>query len=445
MSAPREIPIGLVGAGNVGGGVLRILAEHGRDIEARLGARVVVRRVAVRDPDKVRPVPLPEGAVLCTADEVLADDEIRIVVEVMGGTQPARDIVLEALRRGKNVVTANKSLLAAHGEEIFGLASERGLDVFYEGAVGGGIPIIRALREALASDRIRAIAGIVNGTTNFILSEMAAGGRSFDEVLREAQTLGYAEADPTMDVDGHDAAQKLSLLAGISFGTRVRPEEVHTEGIRGIEPVDLAAAEDFGYVLKLLAVGRRHGDGTVELRVHPTLVPRGALLANVGGAFNAVLVTSEALGPSLFYGQGAGSLPTGSAVVADIIDCGRNLLLGTAGRIPHLATQDAFLEEHHPRPMGEVESAHYVRFTVRDQPGVLGRITGILGDYGISIASLVQKDARSLDGGPVSVVVMTHVAAERAIADALEVIDRLPFVTAPTRRLRVEHDPTVVA
>ena len=445
MPGVREIPIGLVGLGNVGSGVVRILSEHAEDIEARLGARVVVRRIAVQHPDKARQVALPQGAVLCSTEELLADDELRIVVEVMGGLTPAREVVLEALRRGKHVVTANKSLLAAHGEEIFGLASEQGLDVLYEGAVAGGIPIIRTLREALASDRIRAIAGIVNGTTNFILSEMAAGGRAFEEVLREAQTLGFAEADPTMDVDGHDAAQKLSLLAGICFGSRVRPEEVHTEGIRGVEPVDLAAAEDFGYVVKLLAVGRRHRDGAVELRVHPTLVPRDALLANVGGAFNAVLVTSEALGPSMLYGQGAGSLPTGTAVVSDIIDCGRNVLLGTAGRIPHLATQDAFLKDLHRRPMGDVECAHYLRFSVRDQPGVLGRIASVLGDYDISIASLVQKDARSLDGAPVTVVVMTHVARERAVADALEVIDRLPFVQAPTRRIRIEHDPTVVA
>ncbi len=445
MTAPREIPVGLLGFGNVGTGVLRILETHAEAIASRLGAQVAVRRVAVRDPSKPRDVDLPEGARLCTAEELLADPEIAIVVEVMGGLEPARTHVLKALEAGKHVVTANKSLLATHGDEIFALASKQGLDVFYEAAVGGGIPVIRTLREALASDRVQAVCGIVNGTTNFILSEIAATGRAFETVLAEAQARGYAEADPTMDVDGHDAAQKLSLLAAIAFGIRVAPGEVHVEGIRELTPVDLAAAAEFGYVVKLLAIGRRHDDGAVELRVHPTLIPEASLLANVGGAFNAVLVTSDSLGPSLLYGQGAGSLPTGSAVVADVIDSARSVLLGTTGRIPHRATRDAFIQDLRPRPMGEIACAHYLRFTVRDEPGVLGRIASMLGDYDISIASLVQKERPAQGGDPVAVVVMTHEALEASVAGAVETIDRLPFVQAPTRHLRIETEPPVIA
>lgn len=443
MTAPREIPIGLVGLGNVGSGVLRILDARAQDIEARLGARVVVRRIAVRDATRERAVEVDAGLLTTNYRELVEDPDIQIVVEVMGGTGDARDVLLDSVRAGKHVVTANKSLLAEHGEEIFGSASKANADVLYEAAVGGGIPIIRTLREALASDRINAIAGIVNGTTNYILGEMVSTGRGFDEVVREAQSLGYAEADPTADVDGHDAAQKLCLLAAICFGIRVQPSEVHTEGIRQLALADLRAAAEFGYIVKLLAIGRRHEDGAVELRVHPTMVPRHALLANVGGAFNALLVNSESLGPSMFYGQGAGSLPTGSAVVADIIDCARNLLLGTSGRIPHRATREEHLTELHARPMAEVQTPSYLRFTVQDEPGVLGRIATILGDHGISIDALSQQ-GRSVDEGPVPVIVMTHEAREQSVAEALEVIGALPFVREPTRRIRIETGPPVI-
>jgi homoserine dehydrogenase len=439
------IPIGILGLGNVGTGVVRILETHGQDIERRLGARMQVKRVLVRSPDKRRETSLSPEIFTSRVEDILEDPEIRIVVEVMGGTDPARAYVLRALEAGKHVVTANKTLLAEHGREIFALASEKGLDVHYEAAVAGGIPIIRTLREALASDRIEAIAGIVNGTTNFILTEMASGGRAFDEVLREAQEKGYAEADPTADVDGHDAAQKLCLLAALCFGVRVRPEEVHVEGIRNIEPEDLAYAESFGYTIKLLAIGRRHADDEVELRVHPTLVPSDTMLANVSGAFNAVLVTSDALGPSLFHGQGAGSMPTGSAVVADLIDCGRNIMLGTSGRVPHLATRDAYIRDVTRRPIEAIRCGYYLRFVVRDEPGVLGRIASFLGDHGIGISAVVQRERSDVDQGPVSVVIMTHDAIERDVRAALRAIDELPYTARPTRLIRIETEPPVIA
>ncbi len=442
MSAPETIGVGLLGLGNVGRGVVRILETHAREIEQRLGARLAIRRVLVRDVERPR-AGVPEGATLCDdAQQILEDPKVEIVVEVMGGLMPARDYVLAALAAGKSVVTANKTLLATHGEEIFAAASRARVDVLYEGAVGGGIPIIRTLREAFASDRVQALSGIVNGTTNFILSEMVGGGRPFEAALAEAQARGFAEADPSSDVDGRDAAEKLCLLAALSFGVRVTPEEVYTEGIRDIDVADLKWAAEFGYQVKLLALAQRHEDGTVALRVHPTLIPATALLANVTGPFNAVLVTSLAMGPSLLFGQGAGSLPTGSAVVADLIDAARNLRLGVRGRVPHRATGDAFIEDLRPRPMATVETANYLRFTVRDQPGVLGRITSVLGAREVSISAMVQKEAAG--GGPVPIVVLTHRASDAAVAEALCEIDALPFVAEPTRRIRIEQDPPLV-
>jgi homoserine dehydrogenase len=435
----REVGIGIAGFGTVGGGVLSILQRHAGDIEARLGARIVVRRIALRDPEKERPVGVDRGLVTTRLEELPADPGIAVLVELIGGVDQAFDLVRGALERGKHVVTANKALLAARGEEIFRLAREKGVDVYYEAAVCGGVPVIRTLREALASDRINALHGIVNGTTNFILSAMAEKGEPIGEALAEAQRLGYAEADPTLDVSGGDAAQKLCILAQLAFGARLRPEDVLTEGILGLSPEDVRWGREFGYALKLLAIARRCGPASgggqdqIEARVHPAFVPAGSLLAGVRGAMNAVVIDSEALGPSMLYGQGAGAMPTGSAVVSDIIDLTRNILSGSPVRVP--------LPPERPlvslRPHDAVRCAYYLHFSVKDEPGVLARIASRLAAGRISIAAVQQREQDD-QGRPVPLVIVTHVAREADLRAAIAEIDGLPSTLAPTRLIRIE-------
>jgi homoserine dehydrogenase len=434
----REVGIGIAGFGTVGGGVLSILENHAREIEARLGARIAVRRVAVRDPAKERAVSLDPRLVTTRLEDLLEDPRIEVLVELMGGTSDAYELVMGALARGKHVVTANKALLAERGEAIFRLAMEKGVDVYYEGAVCGGIPIIRTLREALASDRIQSLHGIVNGTTNYILSAMADRGETLEVALAEAQRLGYAEADPTLDVSGGDAAQKLCILAQLAFGARLAPEDVLTEGILGLEPQDFQWGREFGYALKLLAIARRveregSGPDLIEARVHPAFIPQGSLLAGVRGAFNAVLLRSEALGPSLLFGQGAGALPTGSAVVADIIDLSRNIVASSPGRVPlPPATPRVQL-----RPHAEIRCGYYLRFTVRDAPGVLARLAACLAGRRISIAAVQQRE--QADGGRgVPLVIVTHGAREADLRLAIAEIDRYDTTLAPTRLIRIE-------
>jgi homoserine dehydrogenase len=435
----REVGIGIAGLGTVGGGVLSILRGHATDIEARLGARIVVRRVAVRDLGKARPDGA-EGARLTTRlEDLLEDPAVSVVVELVGGVDQAFDLVRGALERGKHVVTANKALLATRGEEIFGLARRKGVDVYYEGAVCGGVPVIRTLREALASDRITALHGIVNGTTNFILTAVSERGETVAQALAEAQRLGYAEADPTLDVSGGDAAQKLCVLAQLAFGARLRPSDVLTEGILALSPEDFRWGREFGYALKLLAVARRCGpagtpDGDrIEARVHPAFVPAGSLLAGVHGAMNAVVLASEALGASMLYGQGAGAMPTGSAVVSDIIDLTRNILAGSPGRVP--------LPPAEPRvslrPHDDIRCGYYLRFSVKDEPGVLARIASRLAAGRISIAA-VQQRGQSGEGGAVPLLLITHEAREADLRAAIAEIDRYPATLAPTRLVRIE-------
>jgi homoserine dehydrogenase len=371
-------------------------------------------------------------------EDLLEDPRIEVLVELMGGTSDAYELVMGALARGKHVVTANKALLAERGEAIFRLAMEKGVDVYYEGAVCGGIPIIRTLREALASDRIQSLHGIVNGTTNYILSAMADRGETLEVALAEAQRLGYAEADPTLDVSGGDAAQKLCILAQLAFGARLAPEDVLTEGILGLEPQDFQWGREFGYALKLLAIARRveregSGPDLIEARVHPAFIPQGSLLAGVRGAFNAVLLRSEALGPSLLFGQGAGALPTGSAVVADIIDLSRNIVASSPGRVPlPPATPRVQL-----RPHAEIRCGYYLRFTVRDAPGVLARLAACLAGRRISIAAVQQRE--QADGGRgVPLVIVTHGAREADLRLAIAEIDRYDTTLAPTRLIRIE-------
>ncbi|HEU4385423.1 MAG TPA: homoserine dehydrogenase [Anaeromyxobacteraceae bacterium] len=429
----REVGIGIAGFGTVGGGVLSILRSHARDIEARLGARIAVRRVAVRDPAKERMVDVDRALLTTRYQDLLDDPQISVVVELVGGTGEAYDLVAGALRLGKHVVTANKALLAARGEEIFRLAVEKGVDVYYEGAVCGGVPVIRTLREALASDRINGLHGIVNGTTNFILTAMADRGDPIERALSEAQRLGYAEADPTLDVGGGDAAQKLCVLAQLAFGARLKPEDVLTEGIMGLRPEDFAWGREAGYALKLLAIARRVEQDQIEARVHPTFIPAGSMLAGVRGAMNAVLLHSEALGPSMLFGQGAGAMPTGSAVVADIIDLTRNILSNSPGRVP--------LPPDRPlvrlRPHDEIRSAYYLHFQVKDVPGVLARLASTLAGRRISIAAVQQREHLE-EGAPVALVIVTHQAREADLRAAIAEIDRQEATVAPTRLVRIE-------
>jgi homoserine dehydrogenase len=437
----REVGIGIAGFGTVGGGVLSILEKHAGDIEARIGARIAVRKIALRDPEKERPVEVDRRVLTTRLDDILGDPSIAVVVELIGGVDQAFDLVRGALERGKHVVTANKALLASRGEEIFRLAREKGVDVYYEAAVCGGVPIIRTLREALASDRINALVGIVNGTTNYILTAVAEKGEPIAKALAEAQRLGYAEADPTLDVSGGDAAQKLCVLAQLAFGARLRPEDVLTEGIMGLAPEDFRWGREFGYALKLIAVARRCGGangggapgGLVEARVHPAFIPAGSLLAGVRGAMNAVVLHSEALGASMLYGQGAGAMPTGSAVVSDIIDLTRNILSGSPGRVP-LPPAKPLVSL---RPHDEVRCAYYLHFSVKDEPGVLARTASRLADRRISIAAVEQREQND-QGKPVPLVIVTHQAREADLRAAIADVDRDPATLAPTRLIRIE-------
>jgi homoserine dehydrogenase len=432
----REIGVGLLGLGNVGAGVVNILRSHAREIEARLGAQVVVRRVAIRDQDKPRAASVDRALLTTSIEQVLDDPQVAIVVEVMGGVDLAARWVLAALDRGKHVVTANKALLAERGDEVFAKARARGVDVYYEAAVCGGLPILRTIREALAADRISAIYGIVNGTTNFILTRMTEERAPFSEALAAAQAVGYAEADPSLDIGGGDAAQKLCILAALAFGTRVHPADVFTEGIGAIEPIDLAQAREFGYCVKLLATAKRVGEG-VETHVCPVLLPLANPLASVRGPYNAVLLVADALGPALFQGQGAGGAPTGSAVVGDIIDCSRNIVAGAAGRVP--MPYEPNLKEVAKLPMSESLFPYYLRVMVDDRPGVLARICGVLGERGISIGAVTQKERGGVGQGPVPVTIVTHEAREGDVQTALSSIEALPSTRGKVRLLRIEN------
>ncbi|MDD5556753.1 MAG: homoserine dehydrogenase [bacterium] len=428
----KRIDIGLIGLGTVGSGLVRALEANGPLIRRNSGLDIRLRLVAERDWRRRRDVRVPRRLRAADARALIADPGVDIVVELIGGCGDARRYILEALRRGKHVVTANKALLAEHGREILGLAQARGLDLYYEASVCGAIPVVKALREALVSNRIRSVLGIVNGTCNYILSRMTEAGIEFDEALLEAQAMGYAEADPRLDIDGLDSAHKLAILATISSGGWVPLGAVHAEGIGGVTAVDIRYAREFDYVVKLLAIYKREGRA-VEARVHPTLIPSGHLLASVGGAYNAVCVRGEPAGDIVLYGRGAGREPTSSAVLADIVDIGRNIARGCCGRVPVVAAR---MGRAPVRPVEEIETAYYLRFSVIDRPGVLAGITGILGRLGISIASFLQIDRRA--GSVVPVVIMTHRAREKDVRRALARIDRLPFVKARTMLIRVE-------
>jgi homoserine dehydrogenase len=398
----------------------------------RVGAPLEVARVLVRDVAKDRVPELDRAKVTTDAEAVFGDPEIDLVVEVMGGLDPAKAYVERAIAAGRGVVTANKMLLAVHGPELVDKAIAKGVDLAFEGSVGGGIPVVRVLREALASDWVESLSGIVNGTCNFVLTRMRNDGLSFDLALKEAQAKGYAEAEPSLDVDGHDAAHKLVVLAMLAFGARIEHERVPTEGIRAIDPIDHAFADRFGYAIKHLAIGRDRGDA-VELRVHPALVPKTSTIANVSGVLNAIELQGRALGPCLLAGRGAGDMPTAVSVVADVLDVARAKRSG----VPGLATRALQLEARPLAPLESVVARQYLRFQVFDRPGVLARITGALGEARVSIEQMVQQGGGDARGDSVQVVMMTHEAEERAVVSALAAIAKHEFVAAPTRRLRV--------
>ena len=411
-----RVNIGLIGFGTVGTGLVRILQENGKILEKRLGVPIVLKRIADQDVTRDRGVKVNPALLTTKVSDVLDDPEISIVVELMGGLEPARTFVLEAIGKGKHIVTANKALLAVHGAEIFKAADEAGVDIGFEGSVGGGIPIIRSMKEGLVANRIQVIFGILNGTSNYILTEMTQRGLKFSEVLKKAQELGYAEADPTYDVEGIDAAHKLCILLSLAHGVQVKLEDVYTEGITGLTPMDIEYAKDLGYTIKLLAIGKADG-GAIEARVHPTLVPSEHLLATVAGPFNAIFVKGDAVGSTLFYGAGAGMMPTGSAVVGDLVELCRNLRLGIARRVPLLSFQREHLREAEIKPIHDVSCTYYLRFTVVDKPGVLSRISGILGDLDISILSVIQKGRKSEKA--VFIYMLTHEAREKNLRKAL--------------------------
>ncbi len=431
----REIGVGLVGMGTVGAGVVQVLAENGEEIARRLGARLRLVKIADKDIESDRGVPVAPGLLTTDVAEVLENPEVQVVVELVGGYEPAKSFLLRAIASGKHVVTANKALLAVHGDEIFAAARAAGVDVGFEASVGGGIPILRAVREGMAANRVSRVFGILNGTTNFILTEMKEQGESFERVLREAQRLGYAEADPTFDVEGVDAAHKITLLATMAFGRRVPFDQVYVEGIRQITPQDIQYAGDFGYAVKLLAVAKFDGK-RVEARVHPTMIPSRHLLADVHGVYNAVYVDADFLGPTMYYGQGAGRKATASAVVGDVVELARNVVQGVSWRVPPRAFQEDALQEAVLKPIEEVVCQYYLRFTALDKPGVLSKISGVLGEYGISLESVVQKGRDA--GQAVPLVMMTHEAREEDVRHALGEIESLGVTDGAPALIRIE-------
>ncbi len=433
----KPINVGLLGIGTVGGGTWTVLTRNAEEITRRAGRPICITTVADRDLDRARAVTQGKATLVDDAFAVVKDPQIDIVVELIGGTTIAKELVLAAIENGKHVVTANKALLAMHGNEIFAAAQRKGVMVAFEAAVAGGIPIIKALREGLTANRIQWLAGIINGTTNFILSEMRDKGLPFDTVLKEAQALGYAEADPTFDIEGNDAAHKATIMASIAFGVPMQYERAHIEGITKLDAVDIAYAEQLGYRIKLLGIARKREDG-VELRVHPTLIPARRLLANVEGAMNAVLVQGDAVGPTLYYGQGAGDEPTASAVIADLVDVTRMHTADPEHRVPHLAFQPDQLEDLKVLPIEQCRCGFYMRMRVDDKPGVLADITRILADNEISIDALIQKEPAEGES-QTDVILLTHVTLEGNANQAIAAIEALPVVSGQVTRLRMEQ------
>jgi len=433
----KPVNVGLLGLGTVGGGTVNVLRRNAEEITRRAGRGIVISHAAARSLDKPRLCDTTGIRLTTDPNEVVDDPGIDVVVELIGGYDLSRELVLRAIANGKHVVTANKALIAKYGNEIFAAASRQGVVVAFEAAVAGGIPIIKAIREGLAGNRIEWLAGIINGTGNFILTEMRDKGREFADVLAEAQRFGYAEADPTFDVEGIDAAHKLTILASIAFGIPLQFEHAYTEGITRITPTDVTYAEQLGYRIKHLGVARRVESG-IELRVHPTLIPERRLIANVDGVMNAVLVQGDAVGPTLYYGAGAGAEATASAVVADLVDVVRVLTTDPNNRVPHLAFQADALSDLPILPMDQVQTAYYLRLQAEDSPGVLADITRILGDQGISIEAVLQKEP-SEGQSHVPLIFLTQRTLEAKMNGAIDAIEALECISGQVVRIRLEH------
>jgi homoserine dehydrogenase len=433
----KKISLGLIGFGTIGTGLVKVLQENGELIAGRLGATLDLKRIADIDIKRSRGVPVDAALLTTDARDILNDPEIDIVVELMGGYEPARTFILSALSQGKHVVTANKALLATHGDEIFQTAMRHGVNIGFEASVGGTIPIIKTVKESLIANRVLSIFAIMNGTANFILSKMTDEGKAFSVVLKEAQTLGFAEADPTYDVEGIDAAHKLAILLSLAYGKKVRLEDLYREGITAISEQDIEFAGELGYRIKLLAIAIQRGQ-EIEARLHPTMIPFRHLLANVNGNFNAFHLIGDAADSVFLYGQGAGMMPTASAVVSDIVDIGRDLLKGIASRIPPRVLDEERIDDIRLLPFDQIRTNYYFRFSAVDRPGVLSRISGILGENNISIAAVIQKGRKQ--GGAVPVVMTTYKARELDVRRALQDIDRLDVVLGKTMLIRIEDD-----
>jgi len=426
----RTVNVGLIGLGTVGSGVAEIFGRHAEDFRRRAGVDIRLVRFADRDAGRAAALGLPEGSFTTDAFELIGDPELDIVIELIGGTGVARDVVLTALNSGKSVVTANKALIATHGQEVMDAAAAKGVDIAFEASVGGGIPIISPLKHCLVSNEITSVMGIVNGTTNYMLTRMAEDGLDYDSALAEAQAKGFAEADPTADVDGLDAAAKIAILASIAFNSRVVMDEVPAEGIRSVSAADVAYAAEMGYAIKLLAIARRTPGG-IDIRVHPTMIRMSHPMASVNGVYNAIYVVGDAVGETMFFGEGAGSLPAASAVVGDVIEVARHISRGCLGLVGCTCN-----EELPVRDMGELETAYYLRLRVADQPGVFGQVATAFGNHGVSLASVIQKGA---DEPTAEIVYVTHRANERAVRQALAVIEALEIVESVDTVLRVEE------
>lgn len=429
----KQINVGLIGFGTVGQGLARTLLDQKERIKERTGAEMVLSSVADINIDS-----LPEEFSTATftkdASEIINDPDIDIVVELIGGIEPAKSFLLQAIANGKHVVSANKALLSTHGKELFTAAVVNNVEVGFEASVGGGIPVIKALKEGLVANEIKSIRGIMNGTANYILTQMTEHGYAFDTVLKDAQEKGFAEADPTYDVEGIDTAHKLAILMTIAYGKHVHLDHISTEGISQIHPTDIDFAKEFGYRIKLLAISHNH-DTHLEARVHPTMVPETHMLANINGAFNAIHFTGDTVGDVLLYGQGAGMMPTGSAVAADVVDIGRNIIADAVNRVPALSYLPEKITEPAITPMGELNCPYYFRITAIDKPGVLAKITSVFGKHDISIKSMIQK-SRGKDK-PVFIVLRSHMASESAVQNAIEEIDALDVCTDATVKIRV--------
>lgn len=435
----NNIKVGLIGFGNIGAGVVRLLRENADVIRNKVGTGIVLKRIADLDITSDRGVEVDPSVLTTDVNEIFNDPEISVVIELIGGYEPAKSFVLKAIEKGKHIVTANKALLALHGNDIYAAAARKGVEVQFEASVGGGIPVLTAIKSNLAANRFGSVFGIMNGTCNYILTRMTQEGADFAEMLQAAKELGYAEPDPTFDIEGVDTAHKLAVLVSLCFGTRIDFNNIYTEGITGISSLDVKFARDFGYRIKLLAIGKLI-DGQVEARVHPTMIPLHNPLADVNGVFNAIRLTGDFVGPVMFYGRGAGQNPTASAIVGDLIGLARSMQAGAGRRMSPLGFLDAAIADLPIKPMAEIVSKYMLRFSALDKPGVLGSIAGSLGMHGISIESMVQTAQEADDTTPVPIVIMTHEASEGSVRQALSEIDQLVIICQKTVFIRIEDN-----